>query len=292
MRILAQARWARLAALAATAVLVGCSSQREREIEPRHGPVKKVLPAEAEVRAEKVRRDPLAYLHVVADNCGALRQYTLLFVRYERRGLFQQLYGPEHIRCWFRRQPFSIKMNWLDTSLKYYESAYIQGENNNKVLFITRWWVPPLVPPPGINKVDLQTPVTWGESKRPLTDFGLERLMERTLTSLEQAGEDVVVTYQGLMSLAETDTTVHHLHLAYPESQFRVPIQELYVDVQTDLPVGTVLKYASGRIDAAYFYERIDTHVKLTNADFKLNTETLPPRAPAEPEATTSQPAD
>jgi len=266
-------------------VLAGCASPTPT-IEPRPGPVRGVLPAEADARAEAVRRDPAAYLHRVMDNCRALNQYTLTFTRHERRGLFPRLYGPERIACWFRRSPFSVRMKWLDENVKYGETVYVEGQADNKVRFVTRWWSPPLLPPPAVNKVDLQTPVTFGESKRPLTDFGLERLMERTLAALEQAEGAVVVRYEGLAQLHADGPTVHHLHLEYPASQYRVPIQELYVDVATDLPAGTVLKLTSGDIDAAYFYADLDPAVKLTDADFMLAAErAAPPATSARPAA-------
>ena len=138
---------------------------------------------------------------------------------------------------------------------------------------MTRWWSPPLLAPPGINKVSLQAPVFWGEAKRPLTDFGLERLMEQTLTSVQSAGDDVAISYEGIVHLQQTDSTVHHLHLEYAERIKRVPVQELYIDVDTDLPVGTILKFASGRVDAAYFYEDLDANVTLTDDDFLLDAE-------------------
>ena len=209
----------------------------------------------------------------MAAKCRTLEQYTLRFTRYERRGLFARLYGPEHIRCRFRREPFSIHMKWLDENLKYFESTYVEGEQGDKVRFVTRWWSPPLLPPPRVNKVGLYTPVTWGEAKRPLTDFGLERMMEQTLASLEAAGEDVVVTYEGLVRLPGMEAAVHHLHLAYAPGQRRTPIQELYIDMATDMPVGTVLTLASGKLDAAYFYEDLDADVELTDEDFLLEVE-------------------
>ena len=258
----------------------GCANNH-KVIEPRPGPVAGLTAAEADARAEAVRRDPSAYLRRVADHCRALRQYTLLFTRYERRGLLQQMFGPERMRCWYRQQPFSVRMKWLDENLKYGESAYVAGQPDERVRFVTRWWVPPLLPPPGINKVDLQTPVLWGESKHPLTDFGLQRLMERTLKSLDDAGENVVVTYEGLLVLPQTGATVHHLHLAYSQALMRVPIQELYIDVATDLPAGTILKLASGRIDAAYFYEDLNPKVTLSDADFLLEVERARGRAPS-----------
>ncbi len=262
-------------AAAAVCLLPGCGTRPN--IEPRPGPVKGLLPAEVENRAEAVRRDPVAYLRKVAQRCRGLDQYTLTFTRYERRGLLQMLYGPEHITCWFRRQPFSIRMKWLDEDLKYGESVYVAGQGGNKVRFVTRWWTPPLTPPPGINTVDLQTPVIWGESKRPLTDFGLERLMERTLASIERAGDDVIVTYRDPLLLSDDGPTVHDIHLEYPAARYKVPVQDLYIDVATDLPAGTVLKLPSGDIDAAYFYADLDANVSLTDADFLLEAERKTP---------------
>ncbi len=250
----------------------GCHG-RPAAIEPQPGSVQGLTPAEADARAEAVRRDPAAYLHRVAFKCQSLDQYTLVFTRCERRGLFQRLYGPEHMRCWFRRRPFSVRMKWLDEDGKYGESAYVEGQAENKVRFVTRRWSPGLLPPPAVNKVDLLAPVTWGESKRPLTDFGLERLMERTLSSYQSAGRDALLTYGGLLQLPDGGPTVHHLHLEYPATRYRVPVQELYIDVATDLPAGTILRLASGELDASYFYADIDTSVRLTDDDFLLEAE-------------------
>lgn len=253
-------------------VLAGCAGGKQN-IEPRPGEVKGLTPAEADARAAAVRHDPAAYLHQVAAKCRTLEQYTLKFERYERLGLLQTLRGPEHMQCWFRRQPFSVRMEWLDADVKYGQSVYVAGQAGDKVRFVTRRWSPPLLPPPSVNKVDLQAPVVWGESQRPLTDFGLERMMERTLDSYRRAGERVVLTYGGLCVLPNSERTVHHIHLEYPETYYRVPVQELYVDVVTDLPAGTVLKTRSGEIDAAYFYADVNPDVKLTDDDFVLDAE-------------------
>ena len=93
------------------------------------------------------------------------------------------------------------------------------------------------------------------------------------MNSIEKAGPDVLVTYEGLARLPEIDATVHHLHLAYSHPSYRVPIQELYIDITTDLPVGTVLKFASGKLDAAYFYEDVNPEVELNEDDFLLEAE-------------------
>ena len=261
-----------IALIPATLLLTACSTTGAN-IKLDRAAAGDLLPAQADAKAEAVRQDPVAYLRQVAAKCRTLEQYTLRFTRHERRGLFRKMYGPERIACWFRREPFSIHMKWLDDDVKYFESTYVEGRQENKVRFVTRWWAPPLAAPPAINRVALQTPVIWGEAKHPMTDFGFERLLERTLTSLGQAGDDVVVTYEGFLP----DTGVHHLRLVYRETLHRVPIQELYIDPATDLPVGTILKYPSGRIDSAYFYDDLNTDVTLTDEDFLLEAERAVP---------------
>ncbi|MEW6252217.1 MAG: hypothetical protein AB1716_16385, partial [Planctomycetota bacterium] len=121
--------------------------------------------------------------------------------------------------------------------------------------------------------VDVDAAVTFGESKRPLTDFGLERLMQRTRGSLREAGDKVVITYQGLVQLPDGGPTVHHLHLEYDPQAYKVPVQDLYIDVATDLPAGTILKRADGKLDASYFYRDLDPRVRLSDADFLLPAE-------------------
>jgi hypothetical protein len=256
-----------------TALLAGCA-QSATVVEPLPGLTdKSLIPAEVENRAEEVRQDPVAYLREVAANTRRLDQYKLRFTRYERRGFFRTMHGPEEIRCWFRRQPFSVRMKWLDEDIKYGESVYVKGEQDDKVRFVTRWWSPPLLPPPRVNRVDLQTPVKFGESQRPLTDFGLERMMERTLASIEGAGQDIVVTYEGVQTLPDGGPTVHAIHLEYPKTYHRVPVQDLFIDVASDLPAGTILKFPSGKIDAAYYYNDLQTDVRLQDTDFMLAAE-------------------
>jgi hypothetical protein len=254
----------------AALLTAGCAG-RQGSIEPNPQPLAGAPATQADARAEAVRADPVGYLRQVAANCRALEQYTLTFTRQERRGLLNLLYGPERIACWFRREPFSIRMKWLDPEVKYGESTYVAGEQGNKVRFVPRHGLFGL--PPRITAVELQTPVIWGESKYPLTTFGLERLMERTLRTMDEAGNGVTVTYQGMMTLNASERIVHHLRLEYAPKLHRTPLQDLYIDVETDLPAATVLKYSSGRLDAAYVYEDLDPKVALVDEDFLLDAE-------------------
>ena len=252
------------------ALLAGCTSPPK--ISPVEGPITGISPAEADARAAIVQRDPIAYLHSVAEHCRNLQQYTVKLVRYERRGLLvPDLEGPEHIQCSFRRTPFSIHMQWLDTNVKYNESTYVAGQHGDKIRFLSRGFVLGLKAPPAINEIDVQTPVSLGETLQPITDFGLERMMERTLRSMAEA--DAVIKYIGLKSMQGSGRPVHHLRMSYSPRRYATPIQDLYVDVQTNLPAGTELRRSNDEINAAYFYEELNPQAKLTDADFLLSVE-------------------
>lgn len=254
-------------------LVVGCTDARV-DVTTRTGEIKSMNAAEVDARADAVRADPLAYIHRVAERCGELKQYTLRFTRIERRGLlFKTLRNPEQIACWFRREPFSIRMKWLDPHVKYGESTYVAGQQNDKVRFIPRHGLFGL--PPGLTKVSLRTPVVWGEATRPLTQWGLENLMLQTLVSIAemQAKGGVVIDYRGVVMLPERQRPVHLLYMEYPREPGVSSIQELYVDVETDIPAGTILRYRDGRLFAAYFYDDMDADVSLTDDDFVLDIE-------------------
>lgn len=261
-------RWLIVIALAGA---TGCAAQRT--VAPITSPLNGIAPAELDARAEIVRSDPLTYIHQVAANCRALEQYTVTFTRQERRGLgwFKSLREPERIACKFRRKPFSIYMKWLDPDIKYGESTYVEGQQDNQVRFVPRHGLFGL--PPTITRVDLQTPVIWGEAKYPLTAFGLERMMERTLANVAKAGEDLAVSYLGLTKLSESNRVVHYLRLEFPPSRYRTPVQELFVDVETDLPACTRILRSSGKLEGAYVWDDVDPNVTLTDEDFLLDAE-------------------
>lgn len=254
---------------------IGCADRRV-DLSTKPVGVEAAKAAEADAMADLIRSDPRGYIQRVAEKAAELEDYTLLFTRIERRGLlFKSLKGPEQIRCWFRREPFSIRMKWIDDEVKYGESVYVAGQENNQVRFIPRHGLFGL--PPTLTKVDLQTPVTWGEARRPMDQWGLENLMLQTLKSHEEVEPrgGAIIEYRGIVTLPDReDQPVHYMHTYYPRDPGQPTIQELYFDVATNLPVGTIIRYTEGgKIDAAYFYDDLSTKLNLTDADFILDAE-------------------
>lgn len=219
--------------------------------------------------ASKVAAEPLAYLEHVAGNCARLTEYRLTLVRAERRGLLAQLHGPERIACWFRREPFSVRMKWLDDHVKYGECAYVAGTHENQVRFVPRRGFLGLRP--GIAAADVQTPVLWGETRYPVTDFGLERMVQRALTSIREAAGQAHIRWVGLARLPG-GRLAHHIRVRFADGR-RPAIHDLYVDQRTDLPACAVLRHEDGRLEAVYLYQDLHTDVRLGDEDFLLEAE-------------------
>lgn len=213
------------------------------------------------------------YLESVLRRCTGLTSYTTELVRYERRGLLlKSMHGPEHIAAWFRQEPFSVRFRWLDPDVKHGEAVYIAGRYDNRLRFVPRKWIPPVFP--GINTVDVQTPVTWGETLNPVTDFGLRRLAERMALKLEAAGPAASVEYRDRVRLPETESDAYCLSIEFPrQPAFPQPSQLLYVDCESGLPAGIVMRRADGALHAAYYYTRLNERAALTEDDFVLDYE-------------------
>ena len=226
-----------------------------------------------------IGKDPIAYLRKVQANCAALTQYTLVFTRQERRGLLQQLSAPERIACWFRRSPFSVRMKWLDPDVKYGESVYIENQHDGKIRFVPRHGLFGLAP--GINTIDVMTPVVWGEARRPITDFGLENMLNRSLETYDQNPGDGTAEFVGVTTVLDPPRRVCEVRLTYRTARPETPVQELYLDPETDFPVCVLIKRPDGSLDAAYVYESIDRNVKLSDADFLMDLERARADSPA-----------
>ena len=255
----------------ACVLLAGCAPRRTPPAPIAVAPPQRAAPLAPQ--RELVSADPLAYLELVAKRCAALDQYTIVLTRSEKRGLvlFRSMRGPERIQCWFRRDPFSVRFVWLDESVKYGESTYVAGQQDDLVRFVPRHGLFGL--PPGITRVALSTPVTWGEARYPVTDFGLQRLMERILDNIRRAGVAHKLAYLGLARLTDDGPALHRIRVEVPTTVASAPMTELYVDPHTHLPVASRLFAEDGSLEAAYDYTDLDTSVHLTDDDFLLTAE-------------------
>jgi hypothetical protein len=224
-----------------------------------------------------LQTDPLAVLKAVADRADKLPAYRMLFIRQERRGLANTLRPPEHIRATFRADPFSVKFQWLDEDSSYTDAVYVAGQHDNKLRVRQRKGLFGL-PPATLNLNPMDT-VTLGASRNPITDFGLARLIQRALGSVDVAKEHggATAVYAGIHDLPDIAVQAHRIDLTYPKAPGITYQQvKIHIDQKSHLPAGAHLFLPDGELSAVYQYGQFDLHPNLTDADFDIT----PPKNP------------
>jgi len=250
------------------AVAAGCAGPSASPQEKRIGQ----FDARYIKEGKRIEADPVAWLRELKQRCDALEQYRLRFYRQERLGLIPALTEVEDIQASYRKQPFSVKFEWHDEKMPYYESVYVAGQNNDKLLVRERHGL--LLFPPQVRILNLDDPVKLGKAKNPVTAFGLAQISDRTLVPFDDPKLRGVMTirYEGLVDLEPCVHPAHHLRIERPPTEgYRYTAQDFYVDAETRLPAGTDLWLKNGSLDARYRYSEVDPNVNLTDADFRLS---------------------
>lgn len=253
-------------------ILIGCAApEPQRSVDPIPTAAPAPLSA-AEPATPLIAADPREFLRVSLSRCEQLSQYTTIFIRQERRGLipFRSLHPPERIQCWFRREPHSIRMKWLDPEIKFGESTFVAGQQDNRVRFVPRFGIFGL--PPGLIRVRPMTPITWGEARYSVEEFGVEKLIRQTLDTLNRF-PSATISFEGADEAPLSGQVGLKLRIEYPLEGNPAPTQVLYFDPASDLPIATIMLFPDGSIDTAYAYEDLNASVRLTDSDFLLDAE-------------------
>lgn len=253
--------------------LAGCQSPEKRA-----AVAAKTAEQRVKETSERIQQDPVAYLRDVLKRCEALSAYRLMFIRQERLGLIPVLNKPERIAVRFREKPFSVKFDFPDETSDYIESVYVAGANNDKLIVRERRGMLGL--PPTIRIVNPMDAVIFGRSKRPITDFGLTKMVGRTLTTIDKPpkGEPAKISYEGIVTLEQTGVTAHHLVILRATTlESPCPKQDLWIDVATDLPAGTRLVLPNDATDGLYLYYDVKADTSLSDADFQVKMPTSKP---------------
>jgi hypothetical protein len=229
-------------------------------------------PSEKQAEGEWLQRDPRGYLEDCLERCKEHPQYSLTLYRQERLGLIPALQQPEYIHVLYRARPLSIKMAWLDPGSESAQALYVEGQDERRMQLLPRRG--PFGLPPAVMALDLDAPILWGKAKRRITEFGLARMLERTLEALDRRdqGNPPTIRYLGLKDLEQLDQPAHQLRIDYPpESGAKHAVQDLFIGADTKLPAGTFLWLAGEQLDAAYLYSELDLTPNLKDEDFAIN---------------------
>jgi hypothetical protein len=151
----------------------------------------------------------------------------------------------------------------------------VAGQNEGKLVVRERKSALPLLPPT-TRRVNPEDAVKFGRALYPVTEFGLANILRRTLVPLEdpEARPQITITYRGLAQVEPLGTPVYHVRIERPPTP-GVPYiaQDLYIDAKTHLPAGSDLYQPDGQLAATYRYADLDTSAALTDADFRLSSD-------------------
>lgn len=192
-----------------------------------------------------------------------VKGYSCTFHKQELIG--DKLQKLEILKVHFREQPFSVFMEWIEGARLAKRALYVAGENNNKLVarpFIT--FLPP-------QERDVDGPDAKKSGRYTIAQFGMHLGTKRTVASMKlaQARGALHVRYEGLVKVEKAGDRICHKFVRTPYE----PVEEegvneltIYVDQETWLQVGSVLKDAKGQLIAEYFFRDIQI-----NPEFKAD---------------------
>jgi hypothetical protein len=218
-----------------------------------------------------LRTRPLDFLQMCADRYEQeVRGYTVTFVKKER--IAGKLFPPEKdkyevIRVAFREKPFSVHFTWQEKPRLASRVLYVEGENDSKMLARPRVTVLPIM------TRDVDSPDARNAGRYTIAQFGMGKAMERTVASMRdaQARGALHLRYEGLVKLDEVGGRVCYKFVRTPYD----PLEEeglneltLYVDRDTWLQVGSVLRDPNGELIAEYFFRDIRLNPDIPEKQF------------------------
>jgi hypothetical protein len=224
------------------------------------------LPSEAEMD-RLVKGDPIAFLEACIHRYDReVKGFTATLHKQER--IDGTLERSELIDVAFREDPFSVLMKWTEGARRAKATLYLKGENNDQLLVRPAG----LFAVAGVVRRDPNGPDAKKGGRYPLTEFGIKIGMERTLTSWKKAQKDnaLHIEYHGVKRIKEAGDrpcwTIKRTGYRKPEEDGITQLTT-YVDKETWLQVGSILKGGEGQLIGEYFFRDIQL-----NPEFKPGT--------------------
>lgn len=188
---------------------------------------------------------------------SGVQGYTCTIVMHER--VKGKLKPPEVLDCWFLEKPFSVLVHWREGADRVAASLYVEGSNDGKMC------VRPANPAAkrvfGTVNSAVDSDDARGSTRYMITEFGIRCGTERTYKtwkSLKDRGVKLNIEYLGMRHVDEVGGRECHVVKRYcdpPEEEGLTEIT-LYIDAETKMQVGSILK-AGDELIGEYFFKDI-----------------------------------
>jgi hypothetical protein len=213
-------------------------------------------PRQAEME-RLAKSDPIAFLkECIRRYDRDVKGYTATLRKQER--IEGHLEGSEVVEVSFRDKPLSVLMSWKEGTRRAAAVLYVKGENRDQLL----------VRPAGrLSLVGVVArPVNGSDAKKasryPVTESGIKVGMQRTLVSWEKAkkADALYIEYLGVKKIKEAGDrpcwVLRRTRYAAPEEDGITQLT-IYVDTDSWLQVGNILKGEEDKLIGEYFFRDI-----------------------------------
>lgn len=222
----------------------------------------------AEDMERLARTDPIAFVRACIRRYDReVKGYNVTLLKTER--IAGKLYAPETIAVQFREQPFSVFFDWKAGARQAKRTLYVRGENNDKLL-VKPAGLAGLI---GIVERDADGADARKGGRYPLTEFGMKYGMQRTIAAWTNASKQnsLHVAYLGVKPIKELGERSCYV---LQRTRYRAPEEDgvsqytTYIDKETWLQTGSILKRADGELVAEYFFTDIELNPAFKDGAF------------------------
>ena len=240
------------------------------------GPLEVLCKDKADNLEDLAKHDPLAFLEKCAKEYeNKVEGYRLIFVKQER--VAGNLHAKEKIRVHFREKPFSVHMHWLEGTARAIRTLWVDGENKNMLVVRSSIKVPFLGYTVPLQYRSLDDAEVQSTSRFPVTEFGIDKGAQSTVNAMRAAKkrDKLFVRYEGMESVPQLGDRLCYklVRTPYdpPEADGGINEYTIFIDAETLLHTGSVLKDSDGKLLAEYFFRDVELNPKFDAKQFTEN---------------------
>ena len=218
---------------------------------------------------EILRTDPPKFLQMSLDRYEReVQGYSCILVKKER--VEGKVKPTEKTECHFKEEPFSVYMNWLKGVGEAQRVLYVKGENKDKMLARPAG----LLGLAGVLPFDTDSPKAKKAGRYLITQFGIKLGTERTRKAMlsAQTRNALFWDYKGIFLVPEVGNRRCYKLVRTPYE----PLEDegvyeltIYLDVETWLQVGSILKGPNDQFIAEYFFRDVRINPAFKENQFK-----------------------
>lgn len=185
---------------------------------------------------EQAKEHPLIpAIKIAKQSLAVVSQIQDYECQFSRRELVKNQLVSQRMLMRLRHQPLSVYMKFIEPSAGR-EVLYVAGKNQGKLLAHEASGLSSLV---GTVSLSVNSPTVMAESRHPITEAGMKRLVELVIEQweLESRYGEIDVKYYPDAKMGNSTCEVLEASHPRPRKQFKYHLTRLYIDKQTRLPV-------------------------------------------------------